>query len=340
LQKNAKIPRYPRFSDLSTLFSRNIERIINFCTAITTFANVTKNGPQAIMEKDALLEIVLHDLKEVETLVQSFKGKPAISQAFFKLTRNKVHSILEEIEMLAELTGATQESSDQKAGKIISEPSAENNLESNTIAKPGKKTFSSNEPDTEPDIIPEPIQKKSKPEPSQEPANAAKPVQEKTETNHNSSEPEPTPEKQQKQDVPTTCRSEFTEKAKDVHAESMPDKTKNETSNNNKVLGEQLRKDQSFNDHIARNPGNGPAKRLLTSPPIADLKRALGINDRFFFQRELFGGNANLMNQTLDQLNEMDGVADARNFLLANFNWDKENDAVASFLELIERRFI
>jgi hypothetical protein len=35
----------------------------------------------------------------------------------------------------------------------------------------------------------------------------------------------------------------------------------------------------------------------------------------------------------------MGDINEAHNFLLANFNWDPENEAVLSFMELVERRY-
>lgn len=104
-----------------------------------------------------------------------------------------------------------------------------------------------------------------------------------------------------------------------------------------KVLGELLGKDRtSFNEKLGNGQGNGSNKVLS---PITDLRKGLGINDRFFFQRELFNGSSDVMNQTLDQLNQMNSLSSAKSFLAANFKWKPDQEAVHAFMDLLERRF-
>lgn len=104
-----------------------------------------------------------------------------------------------------------------------------------------------------------------------------------------------------------------------------------------KVLGELLGKDRtSFNEKLGNGQGNGSNKVLS---PITDLRKGLGINDRFFFQRELFNGSSDVMNQTLDQLNQMNSMSSAKSFLAANFKWKPDQEAVHAFMDLLERRF-
>lgn len=103
------------------------------------------------------------------------------------------------------------------------------------------------------------------------------------------------------------------------------------------VLGELLGKDRtSFNEKLGNGQGNGSNKLLS---PVSDLRKALGINDRFFFQRELFNGSSDVMNQTLDQLNQMDSLSSAKSFIAANFKWQSDQEAVHAFMDLLERRF-
>lgn len=45
------------------------------------------------------------------------------------------------------------------------------------------------------------------------------------------------------------------------------------------------------------------------------------------------------MNQTLDQLNQMNSLSSAKSFLAANFKWKPDQEAVHAFMDLLERRF-
>ena len=301
------------------------------------------------MEKDALIEIILHDLNEVETLVKSFKGETSVSKAFYRLTRNKLNSVFEEIEMLEEIAGSSSETT--KTSPKYTEKKEQDyfDVEENTTNAKTNNTANKEETSAAPSENKNAeklnTSEKSVPQPSSpEEQKAKEPVSDHV-----------TEEQLQKNTAPAEKRQtqdkEHNEKALYKSEKSRPETQQQRNDNvihpgkeqrkDNKVLGEKLVTNKaSFNEHIARKQPENKKKRSLTSPPISDIRKALGINDRFFFQRELFGGNGDLMNQTLDQLNQMNGIDDARNFLLANFSWDSENEAVIRFMELVERRFL
>ncbi|MEZ5012337.1 MAG: hypothetical protein R2744_12495 [Bacteroidales bacterium] len=47
------------------------------------------------------------------------------------------------------------------------------------------------------------------------------------------------------------------------------------------------------------------------SKPVSDLVKAIGINDRFLFIREIFGGNQEAYNKAIGQLNEVKSIDEA-----------------------------
>lgn len=83
----------------------------------------------------------------------------------------------------------------------------------------------------------------------------------------------------------------------------------------------------------------------LSSMPITDIKRAIGINDRIFTINELFGGDIDLFNTTLDKLNSMGSFDEAREYLLDNIaekcEWSKEENQKKAkrFIKVVRRRF-
>jgi chemotaxis protein histidine kinase CheA len=274
------------------------------------------------MEKDALLEIIIHDLKEVELMAENAKGDKPLSKAYFKLTRNRINSILDEIEMLEELSLPGSQVSE--IVDITEKPESEE-----AIQVTAKKE---EEKDKQPAVTHEEPEPKDSSE------------KETTEEEKVSTPEEPTPDEEPPHETSisdisddnTPIKEETTNPISEPVEKAHPEKKKE-----NQVLGEKLIPGKSsFNEQIGKNQKSSSSNRSFSAPPIADLKKAMGINDRFFFQRELFGGSADVMNQTLEQLNEMQGVNEAQNFLLANFNWDPENEAVLSFMELVERRYL
>jgi len=79
--------------------------------------------------------------------------------------------------------------------------------------------------------------------------------------------------------------------------------------------------------------------RRLESRFVTDLKKALNLNDRLRYQKELFGGNMALLNSTIDKLNAMSSLQEAEAYVAENFNWDTTEGAAFEFMELLEARF-
>lgn len=73
---------------------------------------------------------------------------------------------------------------------------------------------------------------------------------------------------------------------------------------------------------------------------VSDIKNAINIGDRFRFQRELFGGNGEVMNKTIAYLNQLSKYDEAVSFLKNKFGWDKKNQHAEDFYKIIRRRYL
>ena len=73
---------------------------------------------------------------------------------------------------------------------------------------------------------------------------------------------------------------------------------------------------------------------------ITDLRKAIGLNDRFRFKHDLFQNNEQLLLDTIDALNAMETMADAQVYLKEHFAWDAEDATVVYFYELLARKFV
>jgi len=71
----------------------------------------------------------------------------------------------------------------------------------------------------------------------------------------------------------------------------------------------------------------------------ADFGKSLSLNDRFMFQRELFHGNVNEMNQAFAQLNVFQSLDEVLEFLNEKYDIPWNNDSGIAFKELLEKRF-
>lgn len=98
----------------------------------------------------------------------------------------------------------------------------------------------------------------------------------------------------------------------------------------------------SLNDNYFGSQDDSLANKLKNTP-IQNLKSAIGINVKFTFINELFGGNADDFAKTVDAIDMMNSADDARGLLSelssAN-NWDLESKPVSQFVEMVERRFM
>lgn len=81
-----------------------------------------------------------------------------------------------------------------------------------------------------------------------------------------------------------------------------------------------------------------PQQASLFGTPVTDIRQAVSIGDRFLFQRELFAGNAEKLQQTLTELNGLHSLEEAIAFV-DQFGWDKLSSTYELFLNVLRRRF-
>lgn len=71
-----------------------------------------------------------------------------------------------------------------------------------------------------------------------------------------------------------------------------------------------------------------------------DMHKALSLNDRFRFQRELFSNSKNDLNNALDLVNAMQSFDEAEEYFIHDLGWDQDNEDVADFMGLVRRHFL
>lgn len=71
-----------------------------------------------------------------------------------------------------------------------------------------------------------------------------------------------------------------------------------------------------------------------------ELRRAISLNDRFRFRRELFRNNDVLMNETLALLDAMKSYDEAEDYIFNDLKWDRENPEVKDFMSIVENHFL
>ena len=91
------------------------------------------------------------------------------------------------------------------------------------------------------------------------------------------------------------------------------------------VLGEVLGGDvHTLADTIAAP--KDMASEIVRKERITDLKQAIGINDKFLLLRDLFGGDTERYERTIDRLNEFDDLDDCIIYISENYDWNPSSD--------------
>ncbi len=100
------------------------------------------------------------------------------------------------------------------------------------------------------------------------------------------------------------------------------------------VLGDVINHDvRTLGETIAAAPGK------TFAAPIADLRQAIGINDKFLMIRDLFGGNSVLFDATITALNSQQSLDDCMIYIAEHFAWNPDSESARLIMELLERKF-
>ena len=98
----------------------------------------------------------------------------------------------------------------------------------------------------------------------------------------------------------------------------------------------------TLGDMLEQSEDKSLAARLQRKP-VSDLITAIGINDKFLFLNELFGGSMEKYNKSIRSLNSFSTLLGAKTYmseLQIEFQWDCTSDAYKKLNDLVERRFI
>ena len=100
-------------------------------------------------------------------------------------------------------------------------------------------------------------------------------------------------------------------------------------------------KKESLNDKLKQE--RKELAHALKETPIKDLRKAIGINDRFTFVNELFRGDEAMYERSLKTINSFNIYSEAEYWmnreLKLKLGWNEDVEAVKHFYELVRRRF-
>ena len=99
---------------------------------------------------------------------------------------------------------------------------------------------------------------------------------------------------------------------------------------------------ESLNDRLRQEKTE--VVEVLKHEPIKDLRKAIGINDRFVFINDLFRGDEAMYERSIKTINSFHIFQEAEYWisreLVVKLGWDKDSEIVKHFIQLVKRRFI
>ena len=287
------------------------------------------------MNRKLIVTLLHKNIEELSMITESFMEMEEYPAAIVHIAKRKTEDIQLLIEQLA---GVSEEKKLSIITKQVPETTVINNNQPNSavIATPEIPVEKNNIPEV---VIPQPITIKEE-EKAREPETfeAEVEIEEITSTTVETQEPDTL--------VETTKTTEtFTAELK---SESAPEATKIEEIEI-KTVTEETRKttiaDKIIQPTVSRNEAHSKnsdnsLSASIANKKISDIKTAISIGDRFRFQRELFRGNGEDMNKTLNYINQLATFDEVHSFLQSKYSWDEENDNVEDFYQIAKRKFI
>ena len=104
------------------------------------------------------------------------------------------------------------------------------------------------------------------------------------------------------------------------------------------IFADKFGKDAVLGEQITAKPDKD-VLTSLSSQPVEDITTAIGINDRFFFTRELFGGKQEEYYKTISQLNKAAGFDEAMDILDRGVIGNPDVLAYTAFTDILKRKF-
>ncbi len=107
-------------------------------------------------------------------------------------------------------------------------------------------------------------------------------------------------------------------------------------------MQQKIRGKVSLNDKLKLNNTPELASKLQEEP-IRDLRKAIGINDRYQFISELFRGDETMYERSIKTINSFNVYQEANYWIqremIYKLGWDDNNPVVKHFTQLVKRRF-
>jgi hypothetical protein len=259
------------------------------------------------MNKNELLRILQTDIEELKLLVESMQQIQDVPDIMKDLAIRKTEYVLDELKKLKNSTEEHTDFNDNSEQKIIAS-NTNNDLPPTPDSNDSIEEIAIEE--TKDEIVAEftvsTIIENSTPE--EEPASV-----------------------------------NFSSQTEDISVTTIEENTENklESTNQKELIGTIIANEKIVTEKKITNEifSSQSTKRVGNKFFGQSLKKAINLNDRYRYQRELFGGNVDLMNKIIDILDGMNSLDEAKEYVKKEFDWDEQSETVNDFYSLLESRF-
>lgn len=91
-------------------------------------------------------------------------------------------------------------------------------------------------------------------------------------------------------------------------------------------------------DVLARQSQVPDMAEKLGSGKVAELRKSIGLNDKFLMIKEIFGNDTDAYNAAVDSLEQFTNLDDAMLYIHETYSWDPNSEAVKLLVDLLTRK--
>jgi len=258
------------------------------------------------------VNIIGRDLEEAMALLEQLTGVSGPELAEIELARSRVRSASELLKLLPGLNGARE-----------GNPSV-------TAARPA--------PAPEPAPTDAPAYK-PEPAPTRESALAQAPEPAPTRETALAQAPEPAPTRETALAPDPVSDSKPQQEPAQDPAPRHPAGNHKSQEPSKPILADRFSQSGTLGDTISPARQDDVNTTAMHSKPISDIGAAIGINDRFYFIRELFSGDTLAYSDTIRRLNASASLGEAMRILDDSTVMGSDPAAQSSFVDVVRRKF-
>jgi hypothetical protein len=115
-------------------------------------------------------------------------------------------------------------------------------------------------------------------------------------------------------------------------------KSKDKKAETNIVADKFSHMSNIFNEQLGSMKNEDDISAVLKNKPVADLSDAIGLNDKFLFIREIFGGSQASYEEAITRLNNVKDLPDAKAIIMSYTDEGGDNEVIKQLLDLVKRK--